>query len=128
MNNIIIILTVLSSGGTPVHSIVKYNSRVNTGGLRIVFSHDNPLSRLLWWPWRESLSRPFSIAICSIPFKPRLKSFQNHLKSSFLMSFHDLKTTTSGLSRFCRTLFLTSNFGKCQGAGVSIQNSKLRGN
>ena len=78
------------------------------------------------WPCRESLSRPFSTAICSIPFKPRLRSFQNHPKSSFLDLFYDLKMTTSGLSRFCRKSFLTSNFGKCQGAGVSIQNSKLR--
>ena len=78
------------------------------------------------WPCRGSLSRPFSTAIGSIPFKPRLRSFQKHPKSSFLGSFHDLETTTWGLSRISPNHVFYFQFWKvsgCRGFHPKVQTS-----
>ena len=58
----------------------------------------------------------------------KLRLFRNHPKSSFLGSFYDLEATISRLPRISGVFFLTSNFGKFQGAGVSKKKYKTSQN
>ena len=62
-----------------------------------------------------SLVGPFSTAIYSISFKPKIKSFRNHPKSSFLGSFYDLDTTISRFSKFEWNLLFVIGFWKVSG-------------